>query len=590
MRIRLRSKITLLFMMCALLLAIPAVAFADNIESDIIESTSVNADYIAGDEPGVSVKYLVKKSGNACDANDGTGVSFGFQAKNNGVDASSDIMARLSTDDSSAKKSLADFRLDLLGCTTPSSDNSKTVVFTTKDDQVAPGKYTITVKDDTIVDPTAPESYDSNSAVWHLNVLADGGVVTPSNNAPTVVDSGAADAFGKEGQTLQTSGGFSDSGDTLTLSVPSGTPGTFTPNNANGTWTWSLPTNDDVDQASITVTATDSQGATATDTFDYRADNVAPTVQLSGPATVNENKAGSESYDISVTDPGTADTHQLTNADCGENGVLQGTPTLSGFSCRFPDGAANVQSIVSATVQDDDQASGSGTKTVSINNVAPTLSNLGVTGGNAVACLAGNNVEISYDVSDPGVDDFTGLKHNWGDGTTNASYTHTYSAGTYTISVKGADSDGDASNELQSKAGDVALLYNMSAIQPPFNPDGTSTFKYGFTIPVKVKITDCNNQPVSGLAPKLGLSIYNPSTPGTVINEADFTSTSAADSGTTLRYSSDGQYIYNLSTKSSQYITDQNATYWVTVKVLDSNSNPLTNPAQISAKFGLKTK
>ena len=41
-----------------------------------------------------------------------------------------------------------------------------------------------------------------------------------------------------------------------------------------------------------------------------------------------------------------------------------------------------------------------------------------------------------------------------------------------------------------SAANAVSLLYNLSAIQSPFNPDGSSVWKYGSTIPVKVKITE----------------------------------------------------------------------------------------------------
>jgi hypothetical protein len=183
-----------------------------------------------------------------------------------------------------------------------------------------------------------------------------------------------------------------------------------------------------------------------------------------------------------------------------------------------------------------------------------------------VACLAGNTVSISYTVTDPGTDNFV-LDHgvSWGDATTNTSLSHTYtSAGTFNISVQGKDDDGVdalASNVLQTTtANQVSLLYNVSMLQDPVNVPSMTTpmsvFKTGSTVPLKVIITDCNNQPVNGLAPKISFTKINPSTPVVGVNEA--LSTQPNDTNWLMRDDGNGQYIYNLSTKT---LPDGDATY-----------------------------
>ena len=115
----------------------------------------------------------------------------------------------------------------------------------------------------------------------------------------------------------------------------------------------------------------------------------------------------------------------------------------------------------------------------------------------------------------------------------------------------------------------------------PSKPDGSSIFRYGSTIPVKVRITDCSGNPVPGLAPTVGYSLNNAGTPSTDINESVF-STSAADTGNTMRYDATGeQYIYNFNSKS---LADAAATYFM--RVSESHSTP--SPATM--KFGVKTK
>ena len=88
---------------------------------------------------------------------------------------------------------------------------------------------------------------------------------------------------------------------------------------------------------------------------------------------------------------------------------------------------------------------------------------------------------------------------------------------------------------------------SFSGFLPPINPDGTSVFKLGRTIPVKFRLTDANGNAVTNAVVRLYLSKINNGTIGTEVN-AD--SNSNADSGNIFRYSQeDGCYIFNLGTK-----------------------------------------
>ena len=106
---------------------------------------------------------------------------------------------------------------------------------------------------------------------------------------------------------------------------------------------------------------------------------------------------------------------------------------------------------------------------------------------------------------------------NWGDAAVHGSdslanqgsacpYSHSYGAGSYTPSVKVTDKDGGYGS-ASSAANAVSFLYSTGqGILQPINYTGPrSLFKLGSTIPVKVKITDCNGNPVSTLKPQVSL-------------------------------------------------------------------------------------
>jgi len=143
--------------------------------------------------------------------------------------------------------------------------------------------------------------------------------------------------------------------------------------------------------------------------------------------------------------------------------------------------------------------------------------------------------------------------------------------------------DGDSGTA--NTGGTVSLRYAMSGILQPINPGPpTSTFKYGSTIPVKVMITDCLGNPVPGLAPQVGTGMSSSLTPTDSISET--MSTSAADTTGVMRYS-DGIYIYNFGTK---YLLDGNATYYMYVRGRNSGGSIVTDPAQVSSMFGVRSK
>lgn len=176
-------------------------------------------------------------------------------------------------------------------------------------------------------------------------------ITPPSNQAPAV-SAAAADAFGIEGDTLTTSGAFNDpDGDALTLSATNAA-GTFT-DNGDGSWSWSLSTNDDVTEATIAVTAQDGKGGTVSDTFSHRAVNAAPV--MAAPVVARDAYGCTPSITVNFSDRGAADTHQG-SIDWGDGSTSAFTTTgaVAGHSYA---GAGTYSATVSVTDDDSGTAS-----------------------------------------------------------------------------------------------------------------------------------------------------------------------------------------------------------------------------------------
>jgi hypothetical protein len=445
---------------------------------------------------------------------------------------------------------------------------------------------------------------DTTGYTLTIHVVAP---AAPPNSAPALAVTGG-DATDHsvtvdEGQTANNSGTWSDSnsGDTVALSASVGTI-TQSGNNSAGTWSWSYDTTDGPDNSqTVTITADDGHTQTLR-TFALTVNNVAPQVSFtSAPSSADEGQT--KTYNYSVNDPG-ADTYSVDGGypSCGTGQELvSGSPSLSGssgsqtgtFQCKFPDGPASPTVGISLT--DSDGASGSASQAVTVSNVAPTISSpLSLSGATGTACVGGTSVGLAFSVSDPaGANDTVSGSIDWGDTQTAAfgpspgsvtgtsvSTSHPYSAGNYTIRVNAGDEDGGNATQ---RTGAVSLEYATGAILPPFNPDGSSIFKYGSTIPVKVQVTDCNATPVGGLSPSVVVRLIDSSTPPNEINETSVSSTSAADTGTQMRWDpTSQQYIYNLASKS---LSDGTARYRIYV---GSSTSDLVS--QVSQTFGLRLK
>lgn len=239
--------------------------------------------------------------------------------------------------------------------------------------------------------------------------------------------------------------------------------------------------------------------------------------------------------------------------------------------------------IVTVEASDGEHGNASDSFAWSAADVVPALSSLTLTGNGATACIGGNSVGLDFSFTSYSGDTITG-SIDWGDGSDDSfssspvSTSHTYAAGTYAITVDVGDDDGSSIDD--SKTASVSLLYNVSGVLQPVNDtqahNDPSIFKYGSTIPVKIRVTDCNAQPVSGLAPQIAVQKVSGSTPASGTDEL-ISSTSGADAGTTMRFA-DGLYIYNLATKS---LADSTATYQIRI----------TGPfATVTTLFGTKAK
>jgi len=209
----------------------------------------------------------------------------------------------------------------------------------------------------------------------------------------------------------------------------------------------------------VNVLVEDDDGGSAISSTVVSVNNVAPTVTLLGLNSVDEGQT--KTYSYTVSDPG-SDTFTLDSESCGTAGTLSNSSFNSGtgagsFDCTFPDGPAT--SIVSVTVSDDDGGSGSTSREVTVQNVAPSVSpaeDQTIPLGYTDALQLGSFI-------DPGSQDAPwAIEVDWGDGSIPESgststigplnpLAHSFSsAGWYTVEVSVTDKDGEpASAQFQ---------------------------------------------------------------------------------------------------------------------------------------------
>jgi hypothetical protein len=278
------------------------------------------------------------------------------------------------------------------------------------------------------------------------------------------------------------------------------------------------------------------------------ADPVIARVTAAGPV----SEGGSATVAVDASDPAGAADPLAYRFDCNDDGVFETGPQPgASAACGFPqDGARAVRVHVS----DGDGGSAIGQVLVTVTDVAPTVAGLTLGGATGTACRGANAVTLDLSVVDPGVQDGPWrVRVDWGDGTVETfagaalgaqpRRTHDSAPGRYTVRVQVSDAAGIAGAEATAV---VDRRYATSPLLAPVNADGSSNFRRGSTIPLKVRITDCAGAPVPGLLPLVLLERTGPASGRQ--NEGS----AAAPGGVVplMRFDARaGQYVVNLSTR-----------------------------------------
>jgi hypothetical protein len=245
----------------------------------------------------------------------------------------------------------------------------------------------------------------------------------------------------------------------------------------------------------------------------------------------------------------------VTDADSDETTAwtyTAGTGVDSGAVCAFGD-AAVVDTTVTCTddgtytlmltADDGVNAPVSDTATLTVGNAAPVITSVTATPTSACA------VSLAVPFTDAGANDTHTRSVDWGDGTSNSDTSHTFtSAGTKTITATVTDDDAGSDSEATT----YTTKNTTSGILAPINTASAtprSVFKLGSSIPVKITVTDCSNAVVSNLIPIVQLHKVDNVVDGVVNEELVAV---AATNGKAMRWDLT-QYIYNLSTKRSQF-------------------------------------
>jgi PKD repeat protein len=221
----------------------------------------------------------------------------------------------------------------------------------------------------------------------------------------------------------------------------------------------------------ITLTVTTTTGSRVTQSQTVTVNNIAPTVNAGEDLTFNEGQT--ITLNGTFTDPGT-DTHTYSwNFGDGSDPVV-GTLTPTHI---YRD---NGTYTVTLTVTDSDGAATSDTLMVTVNNVAPIITEVNGT----LTLTEGDTSTFSATAVDPGNDTLT-YTWNFGDNTpltAGQTISHTYPQnGTYTVILTVTDKDGAASQRTFTvNVANAAPIVTLTPVAPS-NEGQAITFNGSFT-------------------------------------------------------------------------------------------------------------
>jgi putative hemolysin len=317
-------------------------------------------------------------------------------------------------------------------------------------------------------------------------------VVVTVNNVDPVVTAAADDSSNEGASHSFALGSFTDPGTDSAWDVTVDWGDGSTDTNFNVTSAGSLGSKphtyaDGPSDHTVTVTVTDKDGGTDADTFSAHVDNVAPSIAISGAASVNEGSSYSLTLGA-VTDPGT-DTVSSYVVHWGD-GSQDSYATNGAKTHTYADGPASHSITVDLVDEDGTFLDRANALSVTVNNVAPSILISG-----AASVNEGSSYSLTLGaVTDPGSDTVSSYVVHWGDGNTdtypsNGAKTHTYADGpdSHAIKVDLVDEDGtflDSANALSVTVNNVAPTVTLAAGNDLSVNEGTShTYSFSVTDP-----------------------------------------------------------------------------------------------------------